>query len=484
MTAKDRESDEEVEGKAYCICRQPWDGAQLMIQCDTCEEWFHGLCVDITKEESESYKRYECDSCSSKPGATGSVIYSKEQLEEMQREEDRQAAEDEAKEEARERAAGRSKRRKNKEKDSSSPPPAPKAVEEIPGELRTTVRKVFTTALEKHIQSTSGEKVDGPTTAVTDKLADTVDAIEAALHEQYRTGDEYRNQFRFLVLNIKRQENAHVRERLLQGELSPSEFVVMTADELASKDLTAYRRKREADLDKQIIREASSGPVYRNTHKGVERITGGEDGEGGLNEAFDPGRGPIKPKTEEEEDAEGPAPGTHTTASTAPGHATTTPGGQGSGATGGQGELEMPDFDDFDAFARSTEQAEELTGEQVGQDGHAGAGDVPSVEPYDEEEDTAAIDHNDEDQDAVTVPKASASVIWKGECGTPADSSMFPATASFLCGRAAGHKFELPALLPSRLLVHVCRQRKQCLPSPLSSLSLSLSLALVHPTSW
>lgn len=26
----------------YCICRQTYDPSQFMIQCDSCEEWFHG----------------------------------------------------------------------------------------------------------------------------------------------------------------------------------------------------------------------------------------------------------------------------------------------------------------------------------------------------------------------------------------------------------------------------------------------------------
>ncbi|XP_056004155.1 uncharacterized protein LOC130049934 [Ostrea edulis] len=31
----------------YCLCRQADDG-KLMIQCDRCEEWFHGKCVGET----------------------------------------------------------------------------------------------------------------------------------------------------------------------------------------------------------------------------------------------------------------------------------------------------------------------------------------------------------------------------------------------------------------------------------------------------
>jgi hypothetical protein len=40
------------EAEKYCICRRPDDGMHFMIECDTCNEWFHGFCVGLTEEES------------------------------------------------------------------------------------------------------------------------------------------------------------------------------------------------------------------------------------------------------------------------------------------------------------------------------------------------------------------------------------------------------------------------------------------------
>src|SRR5437016_3027427 len=34
----------------YCVCRSS-DGQSFMIECDECDEWFHGTCVNITSEE-------------------------------------------------------------------------------------------------------------------------------------------------------------------------------------------------------------------------------------------------------------------------------------------------------------------------------------------------------------------------------------------------------------------------------------------------
>ncbi|KJR89368.1 uncharacterized protein SPSK_06021 [Sporothrix schenckii 1099-18] len=47
----------------YCICRGP-DDHRWMIQCDDCEDWFHGDCVKITKEEGEDMMlSYICPNC-------------------------------------------------------------------------------------------------------------------------------------------------------------------------------------------------------------------------------------------------------------------------------------------------------------------------------------------------------------------------------------------------------------------------------------
>ncbi|XP_056003459.1 uncharacterized protein LOC130046578 [Ostrea edulis] len=56
----------------YCLCRQADDG-KLMIQCDRCEEWFHGKCVGVTLEDAERLDNYVCSPCSCK-GTGGSHL--------------------------------------------------------------------------------------------------------------------------------------------------------------------------------------------------------------------------------------------------------------------------------------------------------------------------------------------------------------------------------------------------------------------------
>ena len=49
-------------GKVYCLCRKPDDGS-LMIQCDQCDNWYHGLCVGITESEGLESVRWICPLC-------------------------------------------------------------------------------------------------------------------------------------------------------------------------------------------------------------------------------------------------------------------------------------------------------------------------------------------------------------------------------------------------------------------------------------
>jgi hypothetical protein len=34
-----------ARAQRYCVCRGPWDGRSFMIACDACDGWFHGACV-------------------------------------------------------------------------------------------------------------------------------------------------------------------------------------------------------------------------------------------------------------------------------------------------------------------------------------------------------------------------------------------------------------------------------------------------------
>ena len=52
--------------RVYCLCREPWQG-RFMIQCDYCNEWYHGSCVNITASEAVGIDKYRCPDCKPNP---------------------------------------------------------------------------------------------------------------------------------------------------------------------------------------------------------------------------------------------------------------------------------------------------------------------------------------------------------------------------------------------------------------------------------
>jgi hypothetical protein len=50
------------DGTLYCLCRKPCQG-RFMIQCDFCDEWFHGACVNVTYTDALNINRYKCAKC-------------------------------------------------------------------------------------------------------------------------------------------------------------------------------------------------------------------------------------------------------------------------------------------------------------------------------------------------------------------------------------------------------------------------------------
>ncbi|KAI9288918.1 PLU-1-like protein-domain-containing protein [Umbelopsis sp. AD052] len=46
----------------FCICRSSESG--LMIECDTCGEWYHGNCVRVSRREAKAQTSYVCPVCS------------------------------------------------------------------------------------------------------------------------------------------------------------------------------------------------------------------------------------------------------------------------------------------------------------------------------------------------------------------------------------------------------------------------------------
>lgn len=64
-TDNQQERETNQNSELYCLCHGPDDGG-FMIQCDYCEEWFHGSCINLTAEEAKEIDQYLCPKCDSR----------------------------------------------------------------------------------------------------------------------------------------------------------------------------------------------------------------------------------------------------------------------------------------------------------------------------------------------------------------------------------------------------------------------------------
>ena len=66
ITPEEEEEEEEGEEEGECSatqCLQPVTDQIIWVQCDHCQEWFHCVCVGLTKEYAEQIDTYKCASC-------------------------------------------------------------------------------------------------------------------------------------------------------------------------------------------------------------------------------------------------------------------------------------------------------------------------------------------------------------------------------------------------------------------------------------
>ncbi|KAK7493948.1 hypothetical protein BaRGS_00014830 [Batillaria attramentaria] len=52
----------------YCLCRKPYDETQFMIECDVCNDWFHGSCVGVQEHQAADIEIYHCPRCEEEHG--------------------------------------------------------------------------------------------------------------------------------------------------------------------------------------------------------------------------------------------------------------------------------------------------------------------------------------------------------------------------------------------------------------------------------
>ena len=100
-------------------------------------------------------------------------------------------------------------------------------------------------------------------------------AVEYAVYLNFwgqsgKPSDQYTDKFRAILHNVK--ANHELRDRLLNGSLSPNDFSKMSRDDMASKELQEKKAEMMKEAEKQHMLIQEEGPRMRRTHKGEELI--------------------------------------------------------------------------------------------------------------------------------------------------------------------------------------------------------------------
>lgn len=100
--------------------------------------------------------------------------------------------------------------------------------------------------------------------------------IEAELFTLFgEVNKKYREKGRSLLFNLKDRNNPDLRERVMSGEISPERLCSMSAEELASKELSEWRMAKAEELGKMVVlpdTEVDIRRLVRKTHKGEYQV--------------------------------------------------------------------------------------------------------------------------------------------------------------------------------------------------------------------
>ncbi|KAM6956331.1 uncharacterized protein phf3 [Aplochiton taeniatus] len=136
-------------------------------------------------------------------------------------------------------------------------------------EIRRSVRDSLKEILQKRLKE-SDLKIP------LEKTNEVAKKTERELFHLYKdTDSKYKSKYRSLMFNLKDSKNNVLFRRVLKGEISPSHLIRMSPEELASKELAAWRQRENRHTIEMIEkdqREAERRPITKITHKGEIEI--------------------------------------------------------------------------------------------------------------------------------------------------------------------------------------------------------------------
>lgn len=276
------------DGSNSCgLCKKPHNN-MFMVGCGRCDDWFHGDCVglDLTKvqemeQEDQMYVCLKCceeESKKAEPDPSGAL-----KAEVKNEEPNASPTKPKAGPSQTAPAGGVTTVRKEPDRRQStehkpafyskhgikSKPPSsskkPVSVEQIRRSVRDSLREILTQRLKESDLNVSEEKA-----------YEIAKKTERELFHLYKdTDSKYKSKYRSLTFNLKDTKNNVLFKKVLKGEISPSHLIRMSPEELASKELAAWRQRENRHTIEMIEkeqREVERRPITKITHKGEIEI--------------------------------------------------------------------------------------------------------------------------------------------------------------------------------------------------------------------
>ncbi|XP_039594646.1 PHD finger protein 3 isoform X1 [Polypterus senegalus] len=158
------------------------------------------------------------------------------------------------------------KKKKLEKSSISSPSTAKKpSVEEIRQNVRESLKDILVKRLTE-----SELKIS------TERAAKVALKTERELFAFFRdTDSKYKSKYRSLMFNLRDAKNNVLFKRVLKGEITPDHLIRMSPEELASKELAAWRQRENRHTIEMIEkeqREVERRPITKITHKGEIEI--------------------------------------------------------------------------------------------------------------------------------------------------------------------------------------------------------------------
>ncbi|XP_073690990.1 uncharacterized protein phf3 [Garra rufa] len=277
------ESETVWDPSKHCgLCKKPHNN-RFMVGCGRCDDWFHGDCVglDLAKvqqmeKEDQEYVCLKC--CTEEDGKTGvqATEQSDDKLSAKQKQRSQQSLtaggirpfrKDVGERRLSEDSASKGPSVKHEAKKVKISPVTSK--KPSTGQIRRSVRDSLEEILLKRLKE-ADLKIS------LDKPAELARRTEKELFALFQGVDsKYKNKYRSLTFNLKDAKNNVLFKRVLKGEVSPADLVRMTAEELASKELAAWRQRENRHTIEMIEkeqREVERRPITKITHKGEIEI--------------------------------------------------------------------------------------------------------------------------------------------------------------------------------------------------------------------